>query len=130
MNLHGKHPHPTWTHPRARFHLNWRGRDKTKIWKVCKEGVLTKGLELEIKLPLVFAFEKCATWHSSQSFAKNHYRCFSLLVSYNQLHHPKGGGKDTIVRTTRLNVRQPHQVGHKPNDLREHKNTTTFSPQG
>jgi hypothetical protein len=30
------------------------------------------------------------------------------------------------MRTTRLNVRQPHQVGHKPNDIKEHKNTNTL----
>jgi hypothetical protein len=30
------------------------------------------------------------------------------------------------MKTTRLNVRQPHQVGPKPNELREHNNITTF----
>lgn len=30
------------------------------------------------------------------------------------------------MRTTILDVKQPHWVGHKPNNLREQKNITTF----
>ncbi len=67
MNLHGKHPHLTWTHPRAKLHLNWCGRNKTKTWKVFK-GVLTKGFELETKSPLVLALEK----HVSFNVPPNH----------------------------------------------------------
>ncbi len=42
------------------------------------------------------------------------------------MHHPKGGGKDIAMRTTRLDVKQLHRVGHKPNNPREHKNITTL----
>jgi hypothetical protein len=36
--------------------------------------------------------------------------------SYDQLHHLKGGGKDTITRITKKNAMQPHQKGHKLNN--------------
>jgi hypothetical protein len=36
--------------------------------------------------------------------------------SYDQLHHHKGGGKDTITRITEKDAMQPHQKGHEPNN--------------
>jgi hypothetical protein len=47
-----------------------------------------------------------------------------LKSSYDELHHHKGGGKDTITIITRKDPMQPHQKGHKPNNQRGARMTT------